>query len=124
MTFHRFGKIWRKLHLYALMAKFILRQSSSRPQLHVKSTSMDEDTPIGAGFTSMEYAIERKILETSSLELCYYADVAGTVPPLSQHPDQGGLDNIGNGDVGPEWGIDLVVKSGFIRYGPWADRQR
>ncbi|SJK97794.1 uncharacterized protein ARMOST_01049 [Armillaria ostoyae] len=124
MTFHRFGKIWRKLHLYALMAKFILRQSSSRSQSHVKSTSMDEDTPIGAGFTSMEYAIERKILETPSLELCYYADVAGTVPPLSQHPDQGGLDEIGNGDVGPEWGIDLVVKSGFIRYGPWADRQR
>ncbi|KAK0195692.1 hypothetical protein F5146DRAFT_1101121 [Armillaria mellea] len=124
MTFYRFGKIWRKLHLYALMAKFILRQSSSRPQSHVKSTSMDEDTPIGASFTSMEYAIEQKILETPSLELCYYADVAGTVPPLSQHPDQGGLDDIGNGDVGPEWGIDLAVKSGFIRYGPWADRQR
>ncbi|KAK0226200.1 hypothetical protein IW262DRAFT_1457427 [Armillaria fumosa] len=124
MTFHRFGKIWRKLHLYALMAKFILRQSSSRPQSHEKSTTMDEDTPIGVSFTSMEYAIERKILETPSLELCYYADVAGTVPPLSQHPNQGGLDDIGNGDVGPEWGIDLVVKSGFIHYGPWADRQR
>ncbi|KAK0486085.1 hypothetical protein IW261DRAFT_776549 [Armillaria novae-zelandiae] len=124
VIFPRFGKIWRKLHLYALMAKFISRQSSSRPQSHAKSTSMDEDTPIGASFTSMEYAIEHKILETPSLELCYYADVAGTVPPLSQHPDQGGLDDIGNGDVGPEWGIDLVVKSGFIRYGPWADRQR
>ncbi|KAK0212569.1 hypothetical protein DFS33DRAFT_1370154 [Desarmillaria ectypa] len=124
MTFHRFGKIWRKLRLYVLMTKFILRQSSSRPQSHVKSTSMDEDTPIGPGFTSMEYAIEQKVLETPSLGLCYYADVAGTVPPLSQHPDQGGLDDIGNGDVGPEWGIDLVIKSGFIRYGPWADRQR
>ncbi|KAK0484381.1 hypothetical protein EDD18DRAFT_1361385 [Armillaria luteobubalina] len=124
MTFHRFGKIWRKLRLYALMAKFILRQSSSRPQSRSKSIILDEDTPIGPKFTSMEYAIERKILETPSLELCYYADVAGTVPPLSQHPDQGGLDDIGNGDVGPEWGIDLVVKSGFIHYGPWADRQR
>ncbi len=86
---------------------------------------MDEDTPIGAGFTSMEYAIERKILETSSPRtMLLMRDVAGTVPPLSQHPDQGGLDVIGNGDVGPEWGIDLVVKGGFIRYGPWADRQR
>ncbi|KAK0460992.1 uncharacterized protein EV420DRAFT_1746434 [Desarmillaria tabescens] len=124
MTFHRFGKIWRKLRLYVLMAKFILRQSSSRPQSRAKSTSVDEDTPIGPDFTSMEYAIEQKILETPSLELCYYADVAGTVPPFSQHPDQGGLDDIGNGDIGPEWGIDLVIKGGFICYGPWADRQR
>ncbi|KAG7440025.1 uncharacterized protein BT62DRAFT_646663 [Guyanagaster necrorhizus] len=124
MTFHRFGKIWRKLRLYGFMAKFVLRPTSSRIQSHGKTTSMEEDTPIGSGFTSMEYAIEQKVLETPSLELCYYADVAGTVPPLSQHPDQGSFDDIGNGDVGPEWGIDLVVKSGFIHYGPWADRQR
>ena len=32
--------------------------------------------------------------------------------------------DIGNGDLPPEWGIDLVVRGGFIRYGPWADRQR
>jgi hypothetical protein len=26
--------------------------------------------------------------------------------------------------VSPEWGFDLVVHGGVLRYGPWADRQR
>ena len=32
--------------------------------------------------------------------------------------------DIGNGDLPPEWGLDLVFRGGTITYGPWADRQR
>jgi hypothetical protein len=87
---------------------------------------MDEETPVGADFSKLEYAVERKILEAPILELSYYADVAGDVPaqPSLVAPSGGEPYDIGNGDLSPEWGIDLVVRGGFIRYGPWADRQR
>lgn len=32
--------------------------------------------------------------------------------------------DVGNGDLAPEWGVELSVKGGNIVYGPWADRQR
>lgn len=90
--------------------------------------SLDEETPLGADFATLDYAIERKILEASVVELLYYADVVGVVPPLGagQESQDESLDpfDIGNGDLPPEWGIDLVIMDGFIRYGPWADRQR
>jgi hypothetical protein len=31
---------------------------------------------------------------------------------------------LGNGDLPPQWGMDFVVYSGTMTYGPWADRQR
>lgn len=90
--------------------------------------SVDEATPLGADFSTLEYAVERKILEASMLELLYYADVVGVVPPSTggEEPQDESLDpfDIGNGDLPPEWGIDLLVRGGTIRYGPWADRQR
>ena len=90
--------------------------------------SMDEETPLGADFAALEYAVDRKVLEAPVLELLYYADVVGVVPPpaAGQESEGESLDpfDIGNGDLPPEWGIDLVIRGGFIRYGPWADRQR
>lgn len=70
--------------------------------------------------------MERKILEAPVLELSYYADVVGEVPPLPHRAEHVGVASIeiGNGDIAPEWGIDMVVCGGFLRYGPWADRQR
>lgn len=32
--------------------------------------------------------------------------------------------DVGNGDLAPEWGVDLSIKGGILSYGPWADRQR
>jgi len=32
--------------------------------------------------------------------------------------------DIGNGDLSPEWGVDLVFTGVHLDYGPWADRQR
>lgn len=60
------------------------------------------------------------------LELSYYADVVGEVPPLSEQVEPIGVESIdiGNGGLSPQWGIDIIVRNGFIRYGPWADRQR
>ena len=63
------------------------------------------------------------MLETPTLELSYYADAVGVVPAKQRPVDNEGID-VGNGDVSPEWGFDLVVHGGLLRYGPWADRQR
>ncbi|KAJ7218000.1 hypothetical protein GGX14DRAFT_550111 [Mycena pura] len=128
LPYQAFFKLWRHLKLYRTLRKFPTNQDyvdhtvpKSRP--HGKHKSLDEDTPVGADFSSLEYAIERKILEAPVLELTYYTDVVGEVPSLPQPIDMGPGD-IGNGDMGPEWGVDLVVRNGILRYGPWADRQR
>ncbi|RKP27397.1 hypothetical protein SYNPS1DRAFT_3668, partial [Syncephalis pseudoplumigaleata] len=70
-----------------------------------------------------QYAAVADILECSQLDLLYYADVVGTVPPLDQHLaiEQ---DKIGNGDIAPEWGLQVKTRDGLIQYGPWADSQR
>ena len=86
--------------------------------------TLEEETPLGADFSTLEYAREPKILEAPTLELLYYADSVGHVPShAATAPSDDPLD-IGNGDLPPEWGIDLAICGGFIRYGPWADRQR
>ena len=77
--------------------------------------------------------------------MTYYADVAGgyfgawyrrymradtpsgLVPEAGDRVDTSGEefdDELGNGDLPPQWGIDFVVFSGTMTYGPWADRQR
>lgn len=72
-----------------------------------------------------EYAKDRALLDTPRLQVVYYADVAGVVPdnPMSMEGTDELVD-IGNGDVAPQWGVDLVMHGGVIVYGPWADRQR
>jgi hypothetical protein len=57
------------------------------------------------------------------LELSYYADAVGEVPEHTEHISIEPID-IGNGDISPEWGFDIIINGGFLRYGPWADRQR
>ncbi|KAJ7783252.1 hypothetical protein B0H16DRAFT_1877649 [Mycena metata] len=128
LSHQAFAKLWRHLKLYSTTRKFPTNQdyadhSVPPPRSRGKHKSFDEDTPVGADFSALEYAIERKILETPVLELTYYTDVVGDVPSLPRPADTEAGD-IGNGDIGPEWGIDLVVRGGVLRYGPWADRQR
>ncbi|KAE9411411.1 hypothetical protein BT96DRAFT_961320 [Gymnopus androsaceus JB14] len=129
-SYHTFSKIWDSLKLYAPVLKYLSAQQThaSRQASHHRrraKKSLDEDTPVGVDFSKLEYATERKILETPLLELCYYVDVVGQVPqsPIKEAAQFDPFD-IGNGDVGPEWGVDIVLHSGFLRYGPWADRQR
>ncbi|KAL4251310.1 hypothetical protein ABKN59_005668 [Abortiporus biennis] len=141
LSFPMFQKLWRQLKLYKFnpssyhyhhhratnLNPFSHSYNSRRSKVPEKaandnlngSTSGDED--------QQEYAKERKILETPVLELVYYADAVGTVPtPQQEYIEINPLDplDIGNGDLPPEWGVEIVVNGGFIRYGPWADRQR
>jgi hypothetical protein len=124
LSHQAFAKLWRHLKLYIVTRRFPSKRDHAVPTPpSSRHKSLDEDSPLGADFRTMEYAIERKILEAPILELTYYADVVGDVPSLP-HPGEKEPGDIGNGDIGPEWGIDLVVRGGFLRYGPWADRQR
>jgi hypothetical protein len=59
--------------------------------------------------------------------MTYYCDTAGKVPSVPRMVTGFvGLEtcDIGNGDLSPEWGVDVVVRGGVLTYGPWADRQR
>ncbi|KAH9935463.1 uncharacterized protein B0H18DRAFT_1114206 [Fomitopsis serialis] len=144
LTYPYYHKLWTRLKLWSVESRPHARARSFVRRLFGRSVPVphpptswawwraqktpDDETPIGIDFSKLEYAIERKILEAPVLELLYYADVVGIVPaePPQQPADPDSLDpfDIGNGDLPPEWGIDFVVKGGFLRYGPWADRQR
>ena len=118
------------MKLYGLTLDYFSTRRSQRLGRHSIKSSMsghtplrkvvDEDTPIGIDFSFYEYAVERKILEAPSVELTYYADVVGEVPTTTQLV----ASDISNGEAHPEWGFDIIVIGGFLRYGPWADRQR
>ncbi|OSD07084.1 hypothetical protein PYCCODRAFT_793525 [Trametes coccinea BRFM310] len=135
LSFHTFHRVWQHLRLWTTLPAPAVRHAGPMGMAHPQTwgrrkqqKSVDEETPLGADFATLEYAIERKILEASVMELLYYADVVGVVPPpaAGQETQDESLDpfDIGNGDLPPEWGIDVVVRGGSIRYGPWADRQR
>ena len=125
LTFLSFDTLWRQLRIYGFIRPRHTHPKASG-QRRSRQKSLDEDTPVGADFSALEYAVERKILETPVLEVFYYADLNGEVPPKPNQIEPLIHDtfDIGNGDLAPEWGVDLVIRSGFIRYGPWADRQR
>jgi hypothetical protein len=101
-------------------------RSNSGPSRSRRKSSLDEETPVGVEFSVLEYAMERKILEAPLLDLSYYMDVVGDVPAENIRIDSAPAEpyDIGNGDLSPEWGVDIIVQGGFLRYGPWADRQR
>uniref|UniRef100_D8QC92 Csf1 N-terminal domain-containing protein n=1 Tax=Schizophyllum commune (strain H4-8 / FGSC 9210) TaxID=578458 RepID=D8QC92_SCHCM len=118
---HGFMKLWRSLKLRSFVnSKFLNRRQphSYAPRFHLRGRKNATDEDDGPFDPDAEYAIERDIIEAKVLELEYFVDVVGDVPP------GGGGDEIGNGDVPPDWGVDLVIKGGTLRYGPWADRQR
>ncbi|KAH7913899.1 hypothetical protein BJ138DRAFT_527505 [Hygrophoropsis aurantiaca] len=134
LSYRTFAKIWRRLSLYStlfgsrhpLFGSHIIDRKAKALPMRKSQKSMDEETHVGADFTALEYAIERRIIEAPLFELSYYADVVGDVPAEQDAAKGIGLESfdIGNGDLPPEWGIDLVIRSGTLRYGPWADRQR
>ncbi|RHZ51053.1 hypothetical protein Glove_485g16 [Diversispora epigaea] len=120
--------------------KTVLDLTFREPKIHLKPNKDYDENCIGtvsqneeendAGLTDKngdiisEYAKVPTILTCLLLEMTYYADVAGKVPSepgLITNPDE--ID-IGNGDLSPEWGMDLIFTNVQINYGPWADRQR
>jgi hypothetical protein len=74
----------------------------------------------------VEYAKALTLLDCPELDITYYADAAGKVPEEPKLlPSLAGLEtvDIGNGDLSPEWGVDVKIFGGVITYGPWANRQ-
>jgi hypothetical protein len=128
-----FIKLWRQMKLYGLTLDYFSTRRSQRLAQHsIQSTIpglthpkkvVEEDTPIGIDFSRFEYAIERQILEAPSLELTYYVDAVGEVPTATQLAENA-ISDSSNGETDPEWGVDIIINGGFLRYGPWADRQR
>ncbi|KAI9437708.1 hypothetical protein H4582DRAFT_1957102, partial [Lactarius indigo] len=131
LTYSVFAKLYRSARLrdgLRAAAQSFKRQPSdtSARSFRIRTKraqSIDNETPVGPDSAKREYAIQRRVLEAPTLELSYYADAVGVVPAKQRPVDNEGCD-IGNGDVSPEWGFDLVVHGGILRYGPWADRQR
>ena len=76
------------------------------------------------GTTPDEYAQWKDILQTRLLDVTYYADTAGKVELNEKAASEGHGLNVGNGDLPPEWGVEMVVHDSTLGYGPWADRQR
>ncbi|KAF8633289.1 hypothetical protein AX17_004464 [Amanita inopinata Kibby_2008] len=131
---HRsFIKLWRQLKLFAFTDRYMSSQRGLWAQKAIFSRGhrrtnkvSDESTPVGADFAHLEYAMESQLIEAPVIEVSYYCDAVGQVPPDTDRPNTNAQDrfDVGNGDTDPEWGIDAVVHRGFIKYGPWADRQR
>ncbi|KAI6157760.1 hypothetical protein BKA82DRAFT_130576 [Pisolithus tinctorius] len=125
-----FARVWRALKLYPWFRHSPHVGTGYNHQHSVPRKypwkGLDEGAFVGAEINKLEYAIERRIVEAPTLELSYYVDVVGEVPAEVTGAGGIGLESydIGNGDLPPEWGIDLVIHNGVIRYGPWADRQR
>jgi hypothetical protein len=95
------------------------------------STHVDDDEgevaadtdPLLQATDVTEYAKVTTVLDSAELYLSFYYDEPGRVPPISQQlpTDE---NHVGNGDISPEWGLDIQVTGGTISYGPWTDRQR
>ncbi|VDB95270.1 unnamed protein product [Peniophora sp. CBMAI 1063] len=128
LVYRLFAKLWRHAKLQRIIALYRHGPRGRPANAHSRfrfrrAKSVEQDTPVGIDFSTYEYAQERTILEAPVLSLSYYVDVVGPVPcdPAPSHSENF---DIGNGGDAPEWGIDLVIHGGFVRYGPWADRQR
>ena len=77
-------------------------------------------------WNSIEYGRFSTLLDSPSMTVTYYWDIAGRVLPRHTTPSSSArkvsLDV--NGASPPEWGIDVKLEGGSINYGPWADRER
>ena len=132
LTFSAFAKLWKRAKLWNIIdprpqGMHGIMHNAAWPRRRARGAT-EEETPLGIDFTTMEYAKEAKVLEAPMLELLYYADSVGEVPRDAEAGDHPRLSDdpfeIGNGDLPPEWGIDLAIRGGVLRYGPWTDRQR
>jgi hypothetical protein len=77
-------------------------------------------------WSSIEYATVSTIIDTQKASISFYWDVVGTVPEITTQVDiNNGKDTMNiNGNVSPDWGLNMSLKGTVINYGPWADRQR
>ncbi|THH07232.1 hypothetical protein EW145_g3529 [Phellinidium pouzarii] len=139
LSFTYFKKLWARCRTsfpYFKARRQRYRNPYKEKEPKKERQAHEETSHVGANFAELEYAIDRKLFEAPVLEVTYYADVPGFVPskPIVRDSRAGqtniadalGIEfmEIGNVDLPPEWGVDFVVDSAAIHYGPWADRQR
>lgn len=88
------------------------------------SGSVEAETdPLQQPTDVTEYAKVTTVLDSAELQMSFYYDEPGRVPPIQEQLPSDEV-HIGNGDLSPEWGLDIEITGGTISYGPWADRQR
>lgn len=86
----------------------------------------DDDLAEQERWKGIEYGRIPTIVDSPKLAVSIYWDVPGLVMApndILPQPDPKASEDI-NGEVPPEWGVDIRIFGGNIRYGPWADRQR
>lgn len=86
----------------------------------------DDDIVEQDRWKAIEYGAVSTVIDSPKVAVSVYWDVPGLVPyPGDKHystlPES--TSDI-NGDVPPDWGVELRVGGGTISYGPWTDRQR
>ena len=75
---------------------------------------------------AVEYGKVETVVDCPSIAVSFFWDVPGKVPSVTgirNAPPPEFKSDI-NGDIPPEWGLDIRVRGGDINYGPWTDRQR
>ncbi|KAL8905514.1 MAG: hypothetical protein Q9171_006638 [Xanthocarpia ochracea] len=85
----------------------------------------DENTTVEQErWKTVEYGRHPVIVDSPSINLNLFWDVPGLIPESKHcHEDNRDPRDI-NGDVPPDWNVELRVNGGLISYGPWADRLR
>ena len=86
----------------------------------------DDDLIEQERWKAIEYGEFPTVVDSPNVFMSIYWDVPGLVPDKINSPPNAlsGSEVDINGDVPPDWGIELKVRGGTIYYGPWADRQR
>lgn len=83
----------------------------------------DDDTIEQERWKTIEYGRFPTIIDSPKIAMCLHWDVPGLIPISDNNLSRPSSDDI-NGSSPPDWGIDLRILGGTVRYGPWADRQR
>ncbi|OBT66306.1 hypothetical protein VE03_04296 [Pseudogymnoascus sp. 23342-1-I1] len=109
-------------------AEPVLSDSNIQGNLHQwqgLSRYLNDEEDGKAKWSSFEYATVSTILDSPEASVSYYWDIPGKVPvDIGSPKPQPWQTNDINGDLPPEWGIDIIIKGALVNYGPWADRQR
>lgn len=86
----------------------------------------DDDLAEQERWKAIEYGRFPTILDSPKLTINVHWDVPGlvSVPDGNLRQSYANLSEDINGDIPPDWGVDVRIYGGHIRYGPWTDRQR
>ncbi|CAG8645156.1 2250_t:CDS:10, partial [Gigaspora margarita] len=114
----------------------VMKFSQAKPQILLKSnpdykeTCLDKGARLGGENVVQMDTVNKNRCPTllnKLLDFVPFLKIPSSVGPteVPQTPILSAEEvDIGNGDLSPEWGVDLTFTQAQINYGPWADRQR